>query len=344
MSEKIIIKHSFSERILNWGKKNGRHGLPWHPRNGENYDAYKIWVSEIMLQQTQLKTVLPYFISFIKAFPSIQHLAKSSIENVLFQWAGLGYYRRAINLHKSAKKICTKEKFEYPKNASEWIKLPGIGSSTASAISSFVNSERVPVLDTNVLRVLSRRYKIGKNLKLVSQQKKVYDQALNLIPEDKKLIPLYSQFIMDLGSIVCKPVNPACDICPVSADCSAYRDNKVDFFPFIYKKSLKFNTINWLVCLNENLILLEKQKLGSLWGGLWTPQRIINEKNLPTNVKLIQTKKFPISNYNLILNIWISEKISIVSSLNSELFNFKDLSLLEVPSVFKIILKNLKKN
>ena len=340
----IEITHSFSKRLLSWGNKQGRFGLPWHPEKGERFDAYKIWVSEIMLQQTQLKTVLPYFKNFIIAFPTIQDLAKSNIEDVLFQWSGLGYYRRAINLHKSARKICNKEKVKYPKTASEWSKLPGIGSSTASAISSFVNSERVPILDSNVLRVLSRRYKIERNLKLVSEQKEVFKKALELIPMEKKLIPLYSQFIMDLGSIICKPVNPECSICPVSTDCGAYRENKINSFPFIYKKLLKHNTINWLICLNENLIILERQKIGALWGGLWTPQKIINKKKLSANVKLMQAKKLYISNYYLTLNVWMSKKMIIFPGSEIELFNFNDLNSLEIPSVFKSFLSKLNNN
>ena len=148
----------FADRLIQWGIKEGRTGLPWKDKTNGNYDPYKIWVSEMMLQQTRVASVLPKFNQFIRRFPDVEKLANSTLEDVIQVWAGLGYYRRARNLYEGAKIIVNERGKIFPKNAAEWRTIPGIGMSTSAAISSFVNGEKVALLDANVYRVLCRRY------------------------------------------------------------------------------------------------------------------------------------------------------------------------------------------
>ena len=151
---------AFTNNLINWGKSFGRKNLPWNPSYGKKIDPYKVWLSEIMLQQTQFRTGVKYFERFIKHFPNVKNLAESEIETVLSFWSGLGYYARAKNMHKAAKIICSGGKVNFPKSASDWKKLPGIGFSTAAAISAFTVNEKQPIMDANVIRIVARQHKL----------------------------------------------------------------------------------------------------------------------------------------------------------------------------------------
>ena len=256
----------FSTEVLNWFDVHGRHHLPWQ----RNKDAYEVWLSEIMLQQTQVITVIPYFEKFIAKFPSLLLLAKAHQDEVLALWSGLGYYSRARNIHKAAQLIETEHQGVFPQTAEELIKLPGIGPSTAHAILSIVWNKPLAILDGNVKRVLTRYHgvfgspyqsKIEKELWLIAQQHMPTDRAGD-----------YTQAIMDFGATLCTRSNPNCSNCPLAAKCVAKQKNLQNELP---TKKAKVNkpvkeTDIYLVENIKGDILLEKRASKGLWGGLWT--------------------------------------------------------------------------
>ena len=260
-----MTNDQFSNRLLNWFKKYGRHDLPWQT----DQTPYRVWVSEIMLQQTQVVTVIPYFDRFMLAFPDIKKLSSSDMDSVLHLWTGLGYYARARNLHKTANIISGKYKSQFPTNIDELIELPGIGRSTAGAILSLACGQRHPILDGNVKRVLSRFHAIegwpGK--------KEVENRLWQLADEhtpNKKVVD-YTQAIMDLGATVCTRRNPECAICPLNKDCSARKLGRQHDFPEAKTKTTlpKRETIFAIIENSKGEFLLEQRPPSGIWGGLW---------------------------------------------------------------------------
>lgn len=255
----------FSLLLLNWFDEFGRKNLPWqHPRN-----PYRVWVSEIMLQQTQVKTVIPYFTRFLERFPDIMQLALAAEDEVFAYWSGLGYYSRARNLHKTASIIHSEFQGEFPSNLQQLIKLPGIGPSTAAAICSLAFNKPTAILDGNVKRVLSRYFLIDGML----QQKKVQQTLWGLA---KDCMPLercadYTQAIMDFGATCCTPKNPQCSICPMQTICLAKKHNVVSNYPNKNPKKILPQKQQQFLLLHtkDNLIYLEKRPPTGLWGGLW---------------------------------------------------------------------------
>ncbi len=296
----------FADRLIQWGIKDGRTDLPWKDKTNGNYDPYKIWVSEIMLQQTRFSTVLPKFNQFIKRFPDIEKLANSTLEDVIQVWAGLGYYRRARNLYEGAKIMVNQRGKVFPKNAADWRTIPGIGMSTSAAISSFVNGERVPLLDANVYRVLCRRYCLENTNYGVKEKEQLMQLATNLLPKKKSEMPQYSQYIMDLGSIVCKTTHPACNKCPVSEDCEGFNSESVHLYPKKVKINRREKQITWVIIIDRDLVLLERENKEGLWKSLLVPATGVKMKGnfpLPRKIffKSFQTK---VSNCNLTVKVW----------------------------------------
>ncbi|MDX1351683.1 MAG: A/G-specific adenine glycosylase [Thiomicrorhabdus sp.] len=259
-------KHNFSSQLLDWFDEFGRHDLPWQ----QAITPYAVWVSEIMLQQTQVKTVIPYYQKFMERFPTVAHLAQATQEEVLSYWAGLGYYARGRNLHKSAQSIVVEHGGEFPHKFEDIIALPGIGRSTAGAILSIALQQRYPILDGNVKRVLSRFYAIEgwPGEKAIEQQ--LWLKADELTPA--KRFADYTQAIMDLGATLCTRSKPKCSSCPQQLQCQAYQQNRVLEFP--YKKPKKEKPIKqaWLLLqTNQNgQIWLKKRPAKGIWGGLWS--------------------------------------------------------------------------
>ena len=256
----------FSAQLLEWWDQHGRKDLPWqHPRS-----AYRVWISEIMLQQTQVKTVMPYFNRFIDRFPDIQSLAAASTDDVLAHWSGLGYYARARNLLKTAKICMETHDADLPKTPEALVKLPGIGESTANAIYSQAFDKPAVILDGNVKRVLTRYFAIegwpGKTI----IHKQLWKVAGQLLPAKRGAD--YTQAIMDLGATLCTRTRPVCDQCPVKQSCKAYGDGTVDQFPTrrpAFKVSKK--SFQMLILLNKNgQVLLERRPPAGIWGGLWS--------------------------------------------------------------------------
>jgi A/G-specific adenine glycosylase len=256
----------FSSQLLDWWDRHGRKDLPWqHPRS-----AYRVWVSEIMLQQTQVKTVIPYFHRFIERFPDISSLAAASEDEVLALWSGLGYYARARNLLKTAETCQRDYRGDLPQTPAELAALPGIGESTANAIYSQAHDRPAVILDGNVKRVLSRYLAVegwpGKS----SVHKQLWKAAGSLLPKERGAD--YSQAIMDLGATLCTRTRPACADCPVSEGCMAYRSDSVAQFP-ARRPRLKVSKKSFHMLIltdNEGNVLLEKRPPAGIWGGLWS--------------------------------------------------------------------------
>lgn len=257
---------SFSTRLLVWYQQHGRHDLPWQ----KDKSLYRVWVSEIMLQQTQVATVIPYFEKFLQHFPNITLLAQASQDDVLLHWAGLGYYSRARNLHKAAGIIIQQHNGEFPSSYDDVLALPGIGPSTAGAILAQALGQRHAILDGNVKRVLSRYKAIEGWTGQVLIERALWGWAEEFMPEQN--ISDYTQAIMDLGATVCTRSSAKCDICPVMKDCMAYQTNRVLELPTRKpKKVLPIREKRLLIIRNENgNYLMEKRPPVGIWGGLWS--------------------------------------------------------------------------
>lgn len=257
---------NFSQEILTWYDQFGRKNLPWR----QEISPYRIWLSEIMLQQTQVTTVLPYFAKFIERFPRVQDLAMAHEDEVLRFWAGLGYYSRARNLHKTAKLIANHLQEEFPDTVAELEKLPGIGRSTAGAIAAIAFKKAAPILDGNVKRVLTRIAAIAGWPGETKVTEQLWLLAEKLLPE--KRCDDYTQAMMDLGATICTRTQPKCDICPVKQYCLAHQQNKQTEFPTPKTKKIiptKFITM-LLIFNDQQQILLEKRPAIGIWGGLWS--------------------------------------------------------------------------
>lgn len=256
---------SFSQKLLNWHSKYGRHDLPWQ----QNRNCYRVWVSEIMLQQTQVATVIPYFERFMKRFPDSRTLADASQDEVLHLWTGLGYYARGRNLHKAAQIIRDDYHDQFPEEFDAVLALPGIGRSTAGAILAQALGQRYVILDGNVKRVLTRLYAIegwpGK--KAIENQ--LWELAESLTPESK--LTDYTQAIMDLGATACAR-KPNCPSCPVTDLCAAFKQGNVSDYPTPKKrKTLPIKATQMLILQNEaGEVLLQQRPPSGIWGGLWS--------------------------------------------------------------------------
>ncbi len=257
---------SFSERLLTWWDQHGRKDLPWqHPRT-----AYRVWVAEIMLQQTQVKTVIPYFNRFIKQFPDLQSLATATTDDVLALWSGLGYYARARNLHKAAQTCSTDFAGHMPDTPETLQALPGIGESTANAIFSQAYDQPAVVLDGNVKRVLARHGAVAGWPGKANVHKKLWGMAADLLPDHRAAD--YTQAIMDLGATLCTRSNPACGDCPVNWDCKALLNNSVQDFPASRPRiKIAERSFHMLILQDgDGCILLERRPASGIWGGLWS--------------------------------------------------------------------------
>ena len=289
-------------KILNHWYSNNKRELPWRLTRS----PYYIWLSEIILQQTQIKQGLPYYEAFIEEFPSVFHLAKAKESQVLKLWQGLGYYSRARNLHATAKYIVEELKGEFPNNYKELLKLKGVGDYTASAIASICFNEPTAVVDGNVYRVLSRYFGIDTPINSSKGAKEFKQLAQELI--DKKNPADFNQAIMEFGAVQCKPQNPDCKICPFKNNCIAFNENRINELPVKIKpnKAVK-KYFNFLVIISKNQkTILEKRKVKGIWQNLYQFPLIetsseIDFKEVQTIIKeqdLFKQIEFELSLYN----------------------------------------------
>ncbi|PSJ79272.1 A/G-specific adenine glycosylase [Neisseria iguanae] len=257
---------NFSTRLIQWQQQYGRHRLPWQVKN-----PYAVWLSEIMLQQTQVATVLDYYPRFLNRFPDVESLANAAEDDILSLWAGLGYYSRARNLHKASKQIIEQFSGEFPQTRIELETLCGVGRSTAAAISAFAFNQRETILDGNVKRVLCRVYGLDGNPQDKKFENQLWQLAESLLPSENSDMPAYTQGLMDLGATVCKRTKPLCHECPMSNICEAKKQNRIAELPR-KKTAVEVQTLPlyWLIVRNrDNRILLRKRPAKGIWGGLY---------------------------------------------------------------------------
>jgi A/G-specific adenine glycosylase len=249
--------HSFATRVVRWQRRHGRHDLPWQDR-----DPYCVWLSEIMLQQTRVETVIPYFKRFLERFPNPASLARAPVDEVLRLWSGLGYYARARNLHTAARQIVKVHEGSLPDNAAALETLPGVGRSTAGAIAALAFGQPAAMLDANARRVLERYFGSKK-------EKALWSLARDLVPG--RSAAAYTQGLMDLGAMVCTPTAPACAQCPVSTECRAHRNGVIAPRNGKRRRSaLPVRNCTWMVLVHRGRVLLERRPPRGIWGGLWT--------------------------------------------------------------------------
>ena len=274
----------FSDALLEWFDVHGRHDLPWQVTD----DPYKVWVSEIMLQQTQVKTVLQYFERFMQRFPSVQDLGQASWDEVAPYWAGLGYYARARNLHKAAGMVIAHQRF--PDSLEEWIALPGIGPSTAGALISLGLRQYGVIMDGNVKRVLSRFFAIEDDLSKPVHERAMWQLAEQLCPVERNHD--YTQAIMDLGATVCTPKKPLCLYCPMQQHCKAHQQGLENELPFKKaKKPVPVRSAQVLLIQSGKEWLWQQRPNSGLWGGLWCLPIIENPSEFEQQCQRLGLKK-----------------------------------------------------
>ncbi|HUS24448.1 MAG TPA: A/G-specific adenine glycosylase [Candidatus Binatia bacterium] len=256
----------FARRLLRWHDRHGRHDLPWQrPRT-----PYRVWLSEVMLQQTQVATVIPYFERFVRRFPSVHALARAPVDAVLAQWSGLGYYARGRNLHRAATLMVQRHGAAVPRDFDALLALPGIGRSTAGAILAQAWGERFPILDGNVRRVLARRLALREWPGTPRAQERLWREATRLLPRTR--LADYTQALMDLGASLCGPRAPRCDGCPVNTGCAGWVQGLVTRIPARKPKRARPRRQAHVLLLRnaEGAWLLERRADDGIWGGLWS--------------------------------------------------------------------------
>jgi A/G-specific adenine glycosylase len=282
--DSVFSQAAFSQAIIRWQKLHGRHNLPWQ----QSRDAYRVWLSEIMLQQTQVATVIPYYQRFLTSFPDVISLANADAEQVMAHWSGLGYYTRARNLHACAKRVVQEYGGVFPDQPALLAELPGIGRSTAAAIAAFAYGVRAAILDGNVKRVFTRVFGIAKDPAQKSVEQDLWQRACNLLPQTE--IQAYTQGLMDLGATVCTRTKPRCPACPLQQSCVALATDRVAELPVrSRKKIIPTKKISMLVLLDQsNQVLLEKRPELGIWGGLFSLPELAHEEGETTQQALQQ--------------------------------------------------------
>ena len=272
---------SFAARLAAWQRTHGRHDLPWQGTR----DPYRIWLAEIMLQQTQVTTVIPYYGRFLAAFPDVRALAAAPLDRVLEIWSGLGYYRRAHHLHAAATAVVARHDGTFPRDVLAISALPGIGRSTAGAIAVFAFGARAAILDGNVKRVLARHRGIEGYSGAPQVEAQLWSIAESLLPQ--RDMETYPQALMDLGATVCTRAAPRCGDCPVAKDCIARGADRIAELPSPRpKKTLPRRTVRVLVIERAGEILLEKRPAVGVWAGLWSLPEIDVEANVARYCKV----------------------------------------------------------
>ena len=282
---------SIHSAILAWHKEHGRHDLPWQ----NTQDAYRIWVSEIMLQQTQVATVIPYYQRFMSSFPTVQDLAAAENDDVMHHWTGLGYYARARNLHKAAKQVVEQHNGLFPKQFDDVIALPGIGRSTAGAILAFSEKQNYAILDGNVKRVLARFYEVEGWYGKKAVENQLWELAQVNTPEQD--VDVYTQAIMDFGATLCTRSRPNCLDCPLQSECGAFANQRTSELPHGKQKIAKPTKQTYMLIIQneQGHVLLQQNPPSGIWGGLWCPPQTaeLNEEMQVSNLSLRIKKTLP---------------------------------------------------
>ncbi len=340
----------FSNHVLKWFEQHGRHNLPWQQTN-----AYCVWLSEIMLQQTQVVTVIAYYERFLKVFPTVESLANASVDDVLALWSGLGYYARARNLHKAAQIICKDYNGLFPDNLDDMQTLPGIGCSTAAAILTFAMQQSHAILDGNVKRVIARHYEIEGWSGTSTTLKKLWSLSELLTPH--KRTAEFNQAMMDMGATVCTRSKPKCTQCCLNATCLAFKNDSWSSYP--NSKPKKKNPLKqaYLVLLkHQESVLLEKRVASGIWGGLWSLPEF-ESVDLANNWIQQQTTNFDVNNeqvyseellhrfshYDFMIHLIVYDAKDLtnqVNESNTEYFSRHKVSKIGLPTPIKTLLKD----
>ena len=263
---RAVPRGDAAARVIAWQRRHGRHDLPWQATR----DAYRIWLSEVMLQQTQVATVIDYYARFLARFPDVAALAAASLDDVLALWGGLGYYSRARNLHRCAQVVVAEHGGVFPLGAAQLATLPGIGRSTAAAIAVFAQGERAAILDGNVKRVLTRLTGFGEDLANAANERALWARAEALLPA--RGIEPYTQGLMDLGATLCSARAPRCADCPLAGLCVAQREGAPERYPVKSRRLVRgarHNAMLWLV--HDGQWWLAQRPATGVWAGLWAP-------------------------------------------------------------------------
>lgn len=310
-------KQAFRRRLLAWYAKHER-DLPWR----KSRDAYRVWVSEVMLQQTQVETVRSYFQRFMQAFPSVGDLAAAEEQQVLKLWEGLGYYRRARGLHAAAKVVANELGGDFPQTVAELMKLPGIGRYTAGAIVSIAYDKPAPILEANTIRLLTRLVAYRDDPTKSAGQKLLWGVAAELLP--RKDVSRFNQALMELGSLVCTPKEPNCDECPVASICKAKQQDVVDKLQPTTKKTVYTEVREAAVVVRKgNAVLLRQCAADERWAGLWDfprfaidaegplfakrelEQKLVDQTGISANAgPLLKTLKHGVTRYRITLDCY----------------------------------------
>ena len=263
---------AFAAAVIDWQRAHGRHDLPWQTQPP---DPYRVWLSEIMLQQTQVATVRSYFTRFVERFPDVAALAAAPIDDVLALWSGLGYYHRARNLHACAQQLALRHGGDFPRSAEALQTLPGIGRSTAAAIAAFCFGERVAILDGNVRRVLARVLGFAQDLGKAANQQQLWGHATELLPraDPARTMPAYTQGMMDLGATICRTRRPACLLCPLASRCVAFQTGTQEKLPVKSASRARTEVHWWLLVLQDagGRVWLQRRPPIGIWPGLFCP-------------------------------------------------------------------------
>lgn len=257
---------TFAIRLITWQRVHGRNDLPWQ----NTRDAYRVWLSEIMLQQTQVAVVLPYYARFLERFPDVIALANAPVDDVMAHWAGLGYYSRARNLHRAAQQVVSQHGGCFPAEVNLLADLPGVGRSTAAAIAAFAYDVIAPILDGNVKRVLARHAAVEGYPGVSAVQKRLWSEAESRLPTSANDMVAYTQGLMDLGATICTRSDPACLLCPIAHDCAARASGRTSKIPASKpSKVVPQRSQRYLLLTHADEVLLVKRPAPGIWGGLW---------------------------------------------------------------------------
>lgn len=318
----------FSQQILKWFDQHGRKHLPWQ----HDISAYRVWISEIMLQQTQVTTVIPYFERFMQSFPTVEILAAAPLDAVFHHWSGLGYYTRAKNLHKAAQYVVNEWHGQFPDDVESLSSLPGIGKSTAGAIVAIAYKKRAVILDGNVKRVLARHEAIAGWPGKPQIHEQLWITAERYTP--KKRVEDYTQAMMDLGATLCTRSQPRCPECPIQKSCQAFAQQKVKDFPGKKpKKVLPIKACRMLVIVHKNTVLLQQRPLTGIWPGLFSFPEIDNDADINAVLLALHIQQYEeatlpsfrhtFSHYHLDISISvisITKKINVIMENQQQLW------------------------
>jgi A/G-specific adenine glycosylase len=342
----------FAERVVAWQRQHGRHGLPWQGTR----DPYRVWLSEVMLQQTQVATVVPYYERFLARYPRVEALADAPVEEVMASWAGLGYYSRARHLHACARAVVTLHGGRFPDSAEALARLPGIGPSTAAAIAAFAYGERAAILDGNVKRVFARHFGVAGWPGQPAVERELWQQARAALPE--RDVEVYTQGLMDLGATLCTRSRPACVACPVATTCVARAEGRQTELPGARpRRDRPVRAASFVVLVHRGQVLLERRPPAGIWGGLLALPQFDPDLDAAAVATALQARcglravglqrlaerQHDFTHYRLVLQLWRGRAVAggLAESSSVQWWPFSTLQEAALPAPHRKLLSDL---